>query len=176
MILSVKIPKHLQHSLYMGNDDIIEIDSSKFQEWNEEGVYDLSYELLYEQNEQCFLPWEKGEEIIPKLFAQWRNLHEQLEAFYKQRNVKEALPLMQKGIKLCIAILFWHNNRPITCQHWDSLEKSGFSLPVNFSERISFIVSRPQLYASYKALSEIMVELEKLIAIDNLKRKFKKEK
>ena len=55
-------------------------------------------------------------------------------------------------------------------------EKSGFSLPVNFSERISFIVSRPQLYASYKALSEIMVELEKLIAIDNLKRKFKKEK
>ena len=174
MILSVKIPKHLQHSLYMGNVDIIEIDSSKFQEWNEEGIYHLSYELLYEQNEQCFLPWENREEIIPKLFAQWRYLHEQLEALYKQRNVKEASPLMQNGIKLCIAIVFWHNNRPITCQHWDHLEKSGFSLPVNFSERISFIVSRPQLYASYKVLSEIMVELEKLIAIDNLKRKLKK--
>ena len=173
MILSVKIPKHLQHPLYMGNDNTTEIDSSKFQQWNEEGVYQLSYELLYEQNEKCFVPWENSEKIIPKLFAKWKSMLEQLESLYKDRNVKAAAPLMQSGIKLCMAIVFWHNERPINFQQWDRLEQLDFSLPVNFSERIRFIVSRPQLYASYKVLTEIMVELEKVVAKNNLKRKLK---
>lgn len=170
-IISIPIPKHLKHPLYFEGNEVAEIDVSAFQQWNSVAVEQLCYELLINANEKCYQPWFESEEIIPLLSKEWKQLEEQLEELYKQRAVKEAEPLMRRGIKLCIASLFWHNGQPIALNNWEHLNEICPSIPVNFSERMGFIMTRPSLYASFKVLSQIMLELQKVIAIDQVKRK-----
>ncbi|MBD3110429.1 hypothetical protein IEO70_19055 [Bacillus sp. AGMB 02131] len=166
----IEIPGTLQHPLYFSNINTVEIEVSDYQGWNASAVENLSYELLTEGGKVCYQPWLHSEEIIPQLSKEWVQLEEELEEMFKRRAVKEAAPLMSKGIKLCIASLFWHNGKPITLK-WDDLSDICASVPVNFAERMSFIMTRPGLYASYKVLSQIMIELKKMIAIDQIKRK-----
>ena len=167
----VHIPEQLKHPLYFHKTDRLEIDASAFQEWNSQAVEQLSYEMLTAIEHPCYQPWLQSEEIIPLLRREWEQLEVELEELYKRRAVKDAEPLMKKGIKLCIASLFWHNQQPITLNNWGNLEQICSSIPVNFAERMSFIMTRPSLYASFKVLSQIMIELKKVIAIDQIKRK-----
>ena len=166
----IDIPETLKHPLFFADNESTEIDVMDFQEWNSSAVEGLSYELLILAGIQCYQPWMHSEEIIPQLSEEWEQLKAELEELYKQRAVKEADPLMRKGIKLCIATLFWHNGQQITL-NWDNLNEICSSVPVNFAERMSFIMTRPNLYASFKVLSQIMIELKKIIAIDQIKRK-----
>lgn len=167
----IHIPEQLKHPLYFADINSVEIDVYAFQEWNISAVEQLSYELLTIVEQPCYQPWLQSEEIIPLLSKEWELLEAELEELYKRRAVKEAEPLMKKGIKLCIASLFWHNGQPITLKDWDKLNEICSSIPVNFAERMSFIMTRPSLYASFKVLSQIMIELKKVIAIDQIKRK-----
>lgn len=167
----VHIPEQLKHALYFDDLDSVEIDAAAFQEWNLSAVEQLSYEMLTIIEQPCYQPWLQSEEIIPLLSKEWNQLEMELEELYKQRAVKDAEPLMRKAIKICIASLFWHNGKPITLKDWGNLDKICSSIPVNFAERMSFIMTRPSLYASFKVLSQIMIELKKLIAIDEIKRK-----
>ena len=43
--------------------------------------------------------------------------------------------------------------------------------PVNLEERLGFIISRPTLFHSYRQLTELMVEQEKLYAKKNIVKK-----
>ena len=167
----IAIPETLKHPLYFVENKPAEIDVMDFQEWNSSAVESLSYELLTLAGKQCYQPWMHSEEIIPQLSEEWDQLNAELEELYKRRAVKEAEPLMKKGIKLCIASLFWHNGQPIILNNWENLNGICSSVPVNFTERMSFIMTRPSLYASFKVLSQIMLELKKVIAIDQIKRK-----
>lgn len=167
----IYIPEQLKHPLYFADNNSVEIEGAAFQEWNVSAVEQLSYELLTYIGEKCYQPWLQSEEIIPLLTKEWELLEAELEELYKRRAVKEAEPLMKKGIKLCIATLFWHNGQPIILNGWGKLEEVCSSVPVNFAERMSFIMTRPSLYTSFKVLSQIMIELKKVIAIDQIKRK-----
>jgi hypothetical protein len=77
---------------------------------------------------------------------------------------------MKKGIGLFLQFLFWSNDKQIAV-----LANTSLSLlevkPVNIDERLGFIISRPNLFHSYRQLSELMVEQEKLYAKKNIVKK-----
>ena len=77
---------------------------------------------------------------------------------------------MKKGIGLFLQFLFWSNDRPIS-----AIESTPLNLleikPVNLEERLGFIISRPNLFHSYRQLSELMVEHEKLFAKNKIIKK-----
>lgn len=176
MMTKFMIPSNLKVDYFYGEEEFVEINPNLYKNWNIEALEQFSYEILFEQKIDCFKPWERVDEIFPYLLAEWKKIRKQLDELYKQRNVKEATSFMKKGLSLCIAIVFWSNNRPIILkdliQEVDNLE----FLPVNFSERLSFIVSRPNLYQSFKTLEQLMIELEKLFVTIQIKKQIMNQK
>lgn len=113
---------------------------------------------------------EALEENIPILLAKWDEVSSELEALYRNRDQKSTLQLMKKGISYFIQFLFWSNDRQV-----HSKETISFNLleikPVNLEERLTYILSRPNLFHSYRQLSELFTEQEKLLAKKNILKK-----
>ncbi|SDL93789.1 YpoC family protein [Bacillus sp. OK048] len=107
-------------------------------------------------------------EAIPLLAAEWNQLKGELETLYRNRDQKTTLDGMKKGIGLYIQFLYLSNDRQgKDLESFDSLEIK----PVNLEERLVFILSRPNLFHSYRQLSELMMEQEKLYAKKNILKK-----
>ncbi|MDR6998513.1 YpoC family protein [Neobacillus niacini] len=118
-------------------------------------------------------PWEKPSEVVPILLLEWGNLKEDLERFYSIRDQENTNLGMKKGIDLFLKFLFWSNERPIADKEplpLDSLEYK----PVNIGERLGFILKRPNLFHSYRQLSELFLEQEKLFVKKNIMKKASK--
>ena len=80
---------------------------------------------------------------------------------------------MEKGIGLFIQFLSWSNDSQLTLKNLNQLTLLEIK-PVNVEERLGFIISRPNLFHSYRQLSELMVEQEKLYAKKNIVKKASK--
>ncbi|MFJ5715764.1 YpoC family protein [Neobacillus sp. NPDC093127] len=101
------------------------------------------------------------EREVSELLVEWRNRREQLEALLHQRHLGSTQELMEQGINLYVQLLFLSNGLPVSLGA--SIPFNQFDLkPVNIEERLAFIKSRPSLYHSFRQLSELMVEQEKL--------------
>ena len=113
---------------------------------------------------------EASEENISLLLAKWDEVSSELETLYRNRDQKSTLQLMKKGIGYFIQFLYWSNDR-----QFPSKETISFNLleikPVNLEERITYILSRPNLFHSYRQLSELFTEQEKLLAKKNIVKK-----
>jgi hypothetical protein len=109
-------------------------------------------------------------EVVSSLLNEWGRIKAQLEKLFLNRDQKNVSDMMKKGIELFVQFLFWSNDKsgsqiePIPFQRFDFK-------PVNMEERLGFIISRPNLYHSYRQLSELMVEQEKLYAKRSLIKK-----
>ena len=84
-----------------------------------------------------------------------------------------AAPLMEKAIHVCFSYLYWLNLKPVVLKDWSVQAEALEFVPVNFSERMAFALSRPGLYQSYKVIEQIMAELQKLAAIAQIRRRRK---
>jgi hypothetical protein len=111
-----------------------------------------------------------NDEAISGLLADWNHVKAELEALYRERDQKNTIHGMKKGIGLFIRFLFWVNETEINLKDIGPLERFE-SKPVNLDERLGFIIRRPTLYHSYRQLSEMMIELEKLYAKKNIVKK-----
>lgn len=115
---------------------------------------------------------DKNEVEISNLLTEWKNSKEELEVLFREREYKNAKVLMDKGIQLFTQFLAWSNDLPVTLNalNFKQLEFK----PVNVEERLAFIISRPSLYHSYRQLSELMIEQEKLFVKRNILKKASK--
>jgi hypothetical protein len=114
-------------------------------------------------------------DLISVLLADWKKVKEELEVLYRERDQKSTIDGMKKGISLFIQFLFWTNEQPINSSRSFSLEFLEVK-PVNLEERLGFIIARPNLFHSYRQLSELMTEQEKLYAKKNILKKASKPK
>jgi len=110
---------------------------------------------------------------ISNLLTEWENSKVQLEVLFRERKYKNATVLMDEGIRLFTKFLAWSNDLPLTLNETPNYKQLEFK-PVNVEERLAFITSRPTLYHSYRQLSELMIEQEKLFVKRNILKKASK--
>ncbi|MCM3566822.1 YpoC family protein [Neobacillus mesonae] len=104
------------------------------------------------------------------ILEKWNSIKTQLEYFFRKRDQENTEILMKQGISLFIQFLSSVNE--MVFQEGQEIPYQNMSFkPVNLEERLGFIISRPKLYHSYRQLSELMVELEKLSAKKEIKKK-----
>ncbi|MEH7250439.1 YpoC family protein [Neobacillus niacini] len=107
-------------------------------------------------------------EAITRLRAEWNQVKAELENLFRNRDQKTTLHGMNKGIGLYIQFLFLSNDRQVhDLESFDTLVIK----PVNLEERLGFIINRPNLFHSYRQLSELILEQEKLYAKKNIVKK-----
>jgi hypothetical protein len=118
------------------------------------------------------LTYEEIELKVDRILLQWQQDKIELEEYFKYRDSKKALPVMEKTIKLFREFLYASNGliTSVSNNIDDCIIK-----PVNVQERLKFIVSRPRLYHSYVQLGELFAEQEKQyarkVALNKAKKK-----
>ncbi|MFS0776338.1 YpoC family protein [Neobacillus sp. 3P2-tot-E-2] len=116
------------------------------------------------------LDLEASEENISLLLSKWDGVKSELEIHYRNRDQQSALQLMRKGIVYFIQFLYCSNDRQVNSKEPIPLNQLEIK-PVNFEERLTYILSRPSLFHSYRQLSELFTEQEKLFAKKNIVKK-----
>jgi hypothetical protein len=116
------------------------------------------------------LDLEASEENISLLLSKWDGVKSELEIHYRNRDQQSALQLMKKGIVYFIQFLYCSNDRQVKSKEPIPLNQLEIK-PVNFEERLTYILSRPSLFHSYRQLSELFTEQEKLFAKKNIVKK-----
>lgn len=116
------------------------------------------------------VPAETENEVISFLLAEWNLLKTELETLYRNRDQLTTLQGMKKGIGLFIHFLYWSNDRQVKLNELEPLGSIEMK-PVNLEERLGFIIRRPNLFHSYRQLSELVTEQEKLLAKKNIVKK-----
>jgi hypothetical protein len=116
------------------------------------------------------LELEASEVNISILLSKWDGVKTDLETLYRHRDQQATLQLMKKGIIYFIQFLYWSNDRQVNSK--EPIPLNQFEIkPVNFEERLTYILSRPNLFHSYRQLSELFTEQEKLFAKKNIVKK-----
>jgi hypothetical protein len=108
------------------------------------------------------IPADVNDRIIV-LLREWAEIKSSLESFYRQRDQQNTTKGMKKGLVIFTQFLFWSNEEPILGVKAITINHLKIK-PVNLEERLSFVIARPNLFHSYRQLSELMVEQEKLFA------------
>jgi hypothetical protein len=116
------------------------------------------------------LDLEASEENISLLLAKWDGVRPELETLYRNRDQQSTLQLMKKGIIYFIQFLYCSNDRQVNSKEPIPLNHLEIK-PVNLEERLTYILSRPSLFHSYRQLSELFTEQEKLFAKKNIVKK-----
>lgn len=129
--------------------------------------------LLMDNRFDLTKPAQNPNEEISSLLEEWNDIKVDLEECYNKRDQAKTLINMKKGIELFQHLMFLTNEKPIILiEHieWNLLEYK----PVNITERFAFIKSRPNLFHSFRQLSELMVEQEKQFMKKNSMKKASK--
>ncbi|MED3625022.1 YpoC family protein [Neobacillus thermocopriae] len=100
---------------------------------------------------------------VSKILENWTKIKTQIEVLIQERKQKETTDFMQRGIELFTDLLYFTNDIEENERNTTSISQLKIK-PVNLEERLSFIKSRPNLYHSFRQLSELMGEQEKLYA------------
>ncbi|WP_139311215.1 YpoC family protein [Bacillus sp. MRMR6] len=108
------------------------------------------------------IPADVNESII-KLLSEWAEVKTPLESFYRNRDQQNTTEGMKRGLAIFIQFLFWSNEEPILGAK-PITTNNLIIKPFNLEERLSFVIARPNLFHSYRQLSELMIEQEKLYA------------
>lgn len=100
------------------------------------------------------------EETISGVYHEWNSLKSELHEKFSNRDKITVVPLMEKGIRLLIEVIYWTNHMPALFE-LQNVEKLEIK-PVNLQERLHYILSYPGKYQSYVQLVELFSEMEKL--------------
>jgi hypothetical protein len=113
---------------------------------------------------------ENVDQAISNLLSDWEKIKVELETLYRNRDQKSTLQGMKKGIGLFIQFLYLSNDRQVNSKESSSINQLEIT-PVNLEERLAYILSRPNLFHSYRQLSELMTEQAKQYAKKNIVKK-----
>lgn len=103
------------------------------------------------------------DEEIRKLLAEWQTLKTELQQHHRNREGKQVIELMKKGIELFRQFLFYCNDFSGSASPNQEVSLSLVkNKPVNGEERLDFITAKPGLFHSFVQLSELMMEQEKI--------------
>jgi hypothetical protein len=149
----------------------INMESKELTTFNLEELF--IHEIAYYLEHKTVKPWENPKEHIPELLNKWKSLQGEIKTLFEQRNKKMILSPMKQGIGLLLEFIFWTNGLP--SQKLENVDMDTFKFkPVNFLERIQFLMKRPNIYPSFIQLIELFEEHEKqyskFLAISNIKK------
>ncbi len=173
----LNIPETLCNSLFFGEENSVALDMDACKIFAIHNMRSFSYELAASVSDETYRPWEKASDVLPSVFEAWRtDLQPELDKLYAMRNSKGAAPFMLEAISYCFSTLFWLNGRPVQLNDWEGIVGELDYCPVNFGERMSFILKRPALFQSFKTIEQLMAELEKLAAKKKVREQLKQRK
>lgn len=128
-----------------------------------------SFEEIIQKNyfifdiEKQYEPWNEIENSIPVMLNVWKNKHEDIATLFRNRKKQEAEGPMIRFAAHLLSIVYWLNEQPV--HSLNEIEDYTNKLevqPVNFMERYSFIIKKPNNYHSYIQLVQLYIEIEKL--------------
>ncbi|HDX9614427.1 TPA: GTPase [Bacillus toyonensis] len=113
--------------------------------------------------ERQYEPWNKIETSIPAVLIIWKNKHEEITTLFRNRKKQEAERPMLLFAAHLLSIVYWLNEQPVHSLNGMEDYTSELEVqPVNFMERYSFIIKKPNNYHSYIQLAQLYIEIEKL--------------
>ncbi|MBD1381666.1 YpoC family protein [Metabacillus arenae] len=122
----------------------------------------------------CQKPWNEYENYLPYILKRWSLLEEVLHDLYKDRKQKSQEIPMIEGFSLFIVGIHWFNSQPVKSLEQSVLNDLRFSKsPVNFSERVAFILNKPAQYHSYIQLKQLFEEFKKQFHKELVMKKLK---
>lgn len=113
--------------------------------------------------EKQYEPWNEIENSIPVMLNVWKNKHGDIATLFRNRKKQEAEGPMILFAAHLLSIVYWLNEQPV--HSLNKIEDFTSELevqPVNFIERYSFIIKKPNNYHSYIQLAQLYIEIEKL--------------
>lgn len=164
-VAEIAVPKQLLTKYFFGNSTTT-VNLTKVKNINELLICsNFSYEVAYFTKFQCEPPWEKWEITIPQLIKSWELIELDLKHLFNNQNYDEIAKLMKLGTAVFIQTLFWLNEQPVTFQK--SLPNTvnlKISL-INLTDRLTFILEKLTFPHAFVQLQQLMIELNKKIAI-----------
>lgn len=107
-------------------------------------------------------PWEHAEEWVPLLFAEWERTKEKLLPVFKTRKSRCSQDDMLNGVCCLIASLHWTMGEPVKSLNWEIITRKDFGAkPMNWTERLEFILLKPTQYHCFIQLDELFTEMKK---------------
>ncbi|PEA55802.1 GTPase [Bacillus pseudomycoides] len=153
----LEIPNDFRRAPFFEDETVIAYNAEKsFGELVEETCFLFDIEKQYK-------PWNEIEISIAAVLSVWKVKKEEISTLFRNRNRKEAKAPMVQFAGHLLSILHWMNGIPVTSlqnmsEEIERLEKK----PVNFLERFSFIMDKPDHYHSFIQLTQLYEEVEKL--------------
>jgi hypothetical protein len=167
---STRIPLPADHSNLLQQNEVV------WEDYYTKEFYSITpflYDVAFLHGLDVFKPWNHEDSTIPLVIREWGDIKEVLQQHFSLRDLSNTSPLMRKGISYFYECLYWCNEQPvvaITCDFVDLGVK-----PVNLSERINYILSRPAKYQSFVQLAELFIEMEKLFRKKQIMKKASKQ-
>ncbi|MCY7734628.1 YpoC family protein [Bacillus safensis] len=120
-------------------------------------AYDLSSEPLTDE-----LPWQGTEEFVPVMFELWNELKEKMLPRFQTRKSRCEEDDMLQGIIGMIAMFYWIKGESVQTLEWELIKQETFPVvPINWTERLEFILLKPTQYHCFIQLDELYTELKK---------------
>ncbi|MBD3858614.1 hypothetical protein IEE86_02630 [Bacillus sp. 28A-2] len=120
-------------------------------------AFDLSSEPLTDE-----LPWQKTEEFVPVIFELWNELKDKMLPRFQTRKSRCEEDDMLQGIVSMIAMFYWIKGERLQTLKWEDIKQETFPVaPINWTERLEFILLKPTQYHCFIQLDELYTELKK---------------
>ncbi|MFP7472151.1 hypothetical protein SFC55_14165 [Niallia taxi] len=167
-LVIVDIPAEIKHIALDPKEGKLEVyDTESFQVNRP-----FMHEAAYYHGLNTLYPWHPDEQkaCITAIFNLWKEKRTEIEAAIQKKDKNVTVRTVKTGVRLFLECLYWTNDSPVHLQK--GLIANELSVkPFNAEERLTFILSRPGGYHSYRQLDELFKELEKQFAIKMIKRK-----
>jgi hypothetical protein len=153
----VDIPDEIFDPFFFSDKQIdLDVEDFTFFYANEPFIHEIAY---YGGNDTV-KPWEAIEKFLPDFYLAWEELHGEIKTLFDNRNNKDTVVPMKRGIGYLIELIFWTNGLP--AQKKDQFDFETLNIkPVNIAERLQFLMRKPNIYPSFAQLNELMEEQKK---------------
>ncbi|UJM26097.1 hypothetical protein L2D31_10200 [Bacillus aerophilus] len=135
-------------------------------------AFDLSSEPLLDEQ-----PWQKTEEFVPLMFDLWNELKDNMLPRFQTRKSRCEEDDMLQGIVSMIAMFYWMKGEKLQTVDWEEIKQQTFPVaPINWTERLEFILLKPTQYHCFIQLDELYTELKKQYGKYEALRKLKQNR
>ncbi|MCO4850403.1 YpoC family protein [Bacillus vallismortis] len=111
---------------------------------------------------QGVFPWEDSGKYVPLLFEVWEDIKESLLPVFQTRKSRCDQNDMLKGIVCLLASFHWTAGERVKSLDWPELTEKSFPVkPINWPERVEFILLKPTQYHCFIQLDELFSEMKK---------------
>jgi hypothetical protein len=156
-MINLPIPKEINHPFFF-SQNALELQKDHLQTFNSNQIF--LHEIAFYSGLETIEPWKNPERYFPLLLTEWGGLQEELQGFFQNREKEKTLLPMKQGIGYFLESVYWTNGVPVSLE--TTIDVSMLQIkPVNASERLQFLMSKPTLYPSFIQLAELFAEHEK---------------